>query len=150
MRDVKNPESIADHVFRTALITALIAEQEKLNVEKAIKIALIHDLPEIYIGDITPFDMSPKEKERLERKISKDLFEELGDVGKSYAKLLHEYFEQKSAEARIVKEADKLEFLIQGKEYEIAQKMKFDYPFAPKHLKNERIIRIYKELLSRP
>ncbi len=52
---VKNPETIADHTFRLALACWLLAEKRGLNAAKAVKMALAHDLCEVYAGDMTPF-----------------------------------------------------------------------------------------------
>ncbi|MDI6602830.1 MAG: HD domain-containing protein [Patescibacteria group bacterium] len=62
---IKNPESIAEHIFHEAIMAWVLARQRKnnLNVDKVVKIALIHDLCEIYAGDITPYDeILPKNK----------------------------------------------------------------------------------------
>jgi putative hydrolase of HD superfamily len=53
-RGVKNPETIADHTFGMAIIVWLLATKKGLNVKRAIKIALSHDLCEVFAGDITP------------------------------------------------------------------------------------------------
>lgn len=52
---VKNPETIAEHTFQVALGSWLLTEKANLNIKKAIKIALSHDLCEVYTGDVTPF-----------------------------------------------------------------------------------------------
>ncbi|WP_457743107.1 HD domain-containing protein, partial [Thermococcus sp.] len=57
LRGVPNPESIADHSFRVALITLFLADELKargveVNTEKALKIALLHDIGETRITDI--------------------------------------------------------------------------------------------------
>jgi putative hydrolase of HD superfamily len=52
---VKNPETIAEHIFQTAFLAWLLGREKGLNVGKIIKIALSHDLCEVYAGDKTPF-----------------------------------------------------------------------------------------------
>ena len=49
---VNNPESVADHSFRLAVLSMLYAEKLKLDTEKCIKLALIHDMCEVYTKDI--------------------------------------------------------------------------------------------------
>jgi putative hydrolase of HD superfamily len=57
LRGIKNPESIAEHTFRVALMAwTLGIQKHNFNIEKLIKIALVHDLCEVYAGDITPYD----------------------------------------------------------------------------------------------
>lgn len=57
LRGVPNPESIADHSFRVALITFFLADELKkrgveINPDKAVRIALLHDIGEARITDI--------------------------------------------------------------------------------------------------
>jgi 5'-deoxynucleotidase YfbR-like HD superfamily hydrolase len=54
LRNVKNPEKIADHIFVVSLLSWFLAREANLNIKKVIKIALSHDLCEVYSGDITP------------------------------------------------------------------------------------------------
>ncbi len=57
INNIKNPESIAEHVFRAALMAWFLGTKKKgLNIERIIKMALIHDLCEIYAGDTTTYD----------------------------------------------------------------------------------------------
>ena len=67
INQIKNPESIAEHVFRAAILGWVLGEKKKgFNIEKLIKIVLIHDLCEVYSGDITPYDsILPKSKKLL-------------------------------------------------------------------------------------
>ena len=69
LREVKNPETIAEHSFRVAIMGWLLANKKRgLNIEKIIKMALIHDIGEIYAGDITPYDsILPKNKKDLRK-----------------------------------------------------------------------------------
>jgi len=66
LRGVKNPESIAEHTFRVALMAWTLGRQKhNFNIEKLIKIALVHDLCEVYAGDITPYDtILPKDTKK--------------------------------------------------------------------------------------
>jgi len=54
LRNVENPEKIADHIFVVSLLSWFLAREANLNIKKVIKIALSHDLCEVYAGDITP------------------------------------------------------------------------------------------------
>jgi len=76
-REIKNPESVADHSFMVALLCILLGNR-KINREKAIKMALIHDLAEAEIGDIITKEkwpekgiISEKEKIKLEENVIK-------------------------------------------------------------------------------
>jgi len=74
LREVKNPETIADHTFRLAFISWFLAQKRNFNQKRAIKIAFSHDLCEVYAGDITPFlyypDL-PKDREKRRKILMK-------------------------------------------------------------------------------
>lgn len=146
LMQVKNPESIADHTFRVAVATWLIGEKANLNVERAIKIALFHDLCEVHAGDSTPFnyyhDLSRKKKkdEKLLMKwvrLSANEKKKRGRIKfnkekKGLLKLIkgldpkqkneiyshwYDYENRISKEARFVKQLDRIETLLQSIEY---------------------------------
>ena len=50
-RGIKNSESVADHSFMVTILCIAFPKQE-INKEKAIKMALVHDLGESEIGDL--------------------------------------------------------------------------------------------------
>src|SRR3989338_9682101 len=66
INDIKNGESIAEHIFRTSLMAWILGGQKKgLNIERVLKMALMHDICEIYAGDITPYDsVLPRNKKK--------------------------------------------------------------------------------------
>lgn len=71
---VKNPETIAEHTFRLAVAAWFLAEEKKINILRAIKIALFHDICEVYAGDITPVLYYPslcKDKEKRKKILMK-------------------------------------------------------------------------------
>jgi len=64
---VKKPDSAVDHSFRMALMAWFLGQERKINIEKAFKIALIHDICKVLTGDITPYDgLLPKDKKERE------------------------------------------------------------------------------------
>jgi len=111
-------ESVAAHSWRLALMVFLIADELNLDidVEKALKIALVHDIAESLTGDIDIIKIkdkkiSKKEKDELEFKTMNRLksidlkFNKISD-------LWQEYQENKTREAKIVKALDKLEAMV--------------------------------------
>ena len=80
-------------------------------------VALVHDLAESLVGDITPHDgVSADEKRRREEEAMRALAELSGDG--EILDLWREYDAAESPEARFVKELDKLETAMQAAEYE--------------------------------
>ena len=60
---IGNPESVAAHCWGMGLLALLTCPPE-LDREKVITLALIHDLAEVIVGDITPLDGVPKDEKR--------------------------------------------------------------------------------------
>lgn len=66
---VSNPESVGDHMYFMALM-ALTSTPENLDRSRCIEIALVHDLAECIVGDITPEKFSgvtKQEKHKMEQ-----------------------------------------------------------------------------------
>src|SRR5574344_788024 len=58
-------ESIAEHVYGTCILALSIDSEfeTNLDINKVVKMLVIHELGEVFIGDITPFDnITPEEK----------------------------------------------------------------------------------------
>ena len=66
VHQIKDSETTAEHIFRMTIIAWILGKEKRLNIEKVIKIALVHDLCEVYAGDITPYDsVLPTDKKKL-------------------------------------------------------------------------------------
>ena len=145
-------ESVAEHTFRTAVIAMVFGDILKLDTEKLIKMALLHDLAEIKIGDITPYDNIPlEEKLANEEKVLRELFQNL-PIEKEYIKLWLEYAQQRSSEAVILRNIDKLEMALQAKEYQNTYpKLDFNefLEDAEKKIDDEEIKKILKEIFAK-
>ena len=111
---VKDPESVAAHSYSVALLSALIAETKGLDVEKAVLMALIHDLAECETGDMTPEEKDMQLEDSSTRQILSTLPEPI--KGK-LLKLWDEYRKGTSKEAKLVKEIDKLDMGLQALTY---------------------------------
>ncbi|KAJ0091526.1 hypothetical protein Patl1_14437 [Pistacia atlantica] len=136
-RDVKDPESIADHMYRMGLMGLIMADipgidRDKLGIicfyfysfYQCIKMAIVHDIAEAIVGDITPSDgISKAEKSQREREALDHMCKLLGGEAraKEISELWMEYEENSSAEAKIVKDFDKVEMILQALEYENEQ-----------------------------
>lgn len=142
--EAKRPETIAEHIFRVAVVSWVLAKERKLNVKRAIKIALFHDLCEVYAGDMTPyFELLPEDKEkrkkfltrwvRLSKKEKEKRAQKKFEIEKkSLLKLIKnlkpktrdeiltawlDYEKGFSKEGRFVKQIDKIETMLQAIEY---------------------------------
>lgn len=112
-------ESVGDHSFAVALLAMLVAEKDffGLDVNKVVKMALFHDIGEIYGGDITPVDgISSEDKYKLEKESLRKLFSGF-PRSEEYLALWEEFEENKTEEAKFVKQIDKLEMAMQAAVY---------------------------------
>lgn len=146
---VEIAESVADHTFRVALLSWMVATERRGESEAAVDpsrvllIALAHDLPEAIAGDPTPYARSdiPSEtdprgrraflqrrqerdpglsadKRRAETSAMESLLAELPvSVAEQLRGAWREYEEQATPDARLVKQADRLETYLQSREY---------------------------------
>ncbi|XP_020583283.1 HD domain-containing protein 2 [Phalaenopsis equestris] len=120
---IKGAESIADHMYRMALMALISGDLPGVNRERCIKIAIVHDIAEAIVGDITPSDGVPKsEKSRREQIALSEMCEILGGGMRAdeIKELWTEYENNSSIEAKLVKDFDKVEMILQALEYEMA------------------------------
>lgn len=116
---IAKPESVADHSYAASMITMVLADMDgRLDAGRAIKMALLHDLAECVTGDITPGQMSPDEKERLEREAMDSILGRLPEsLRRMYGEIWQEYLERKTPESVLVHDADHLEMALQARRY---------------------------------
>jgi putative hydrolase of HD superfamily len=109
-------ESDAEHTWHLALFLMLLEKDlPGVDFQRLIKIALIHDMPEIYAGDTNPYRDDTSRKDEKERQAADKLFELLPpDLETEFKGLFQEYQDQRTLEARMVKSADKLLPLVQN------------------------------------
>ncbi|EFJ52951.1 hypothetical protein VOLCADRAFT_54922 [Volvox carteri f. nagariensis] len=123
-KNVNGPESIADHMYRMSMM-ALIATDSGVDVNRCIKMALVHDVAESLVGDITPHcGVSDQEKHLRELAAVGQIKEMLGvdtAAALEVESLWLEYEAASSPEALLVKDFDKLEMIITAFQYEQAQ-----------------------------
>lgn len=121
LRGVGDPESVAEHSFSLALMALVLAEERGMDACRAAAIALIHDLPESVIGDITPRERELMGEARYREVEEAGLREILSGLQPSSADLLlrlfQEYRESRTPEAALVKQLDRLEMAIQAASY---------------------------------
>ncbi|XP_067274034.1 HD domain-containing protein 2 [Pseudorasbora parva] len=118
-RSIKQPESVSDHMYRMSMM-ALTIQDISVNKDRCMKMALVHDLAECIVGDIAPADnVSKAEKHRREKEAMVHITGLLDDgLKREIYNLWEEYENQSTPEAKLVKELDQLEMIIQAHEYE--------------------------------
>ncbi|MCI0525115.1 MAG: HD family hydrolase [Acidobacteria bacterium] len=126
LRGVRDVESVASHSFGVAVIAMLLADRARargveVNVERLLRMALLHDLTESRTGDLPSTIKQYFDKASIkaaDERIAREMLAELGDLTESYLELWFDYEHRASIESRLVKAADKLDLLVQSREYE--------------------------------
>jgi putative hydrolase of HD superfamily len=110
---IRHPESVAAHSFGTAL-AALVRCPAELDRARVVAMALVHDLAEVRVGDITPHDgVSRDEKKRREAEAAAALFVN----HPALLALWHEAAEGQTPEARFVKACDLTDLALTARHY---------------------------------
>ncbi|HVP23997.1 MAG TPA: HD domain-containing protein [Conexivisphaerales archaeon] len=117
--EIRDPESVADHMYATALAAMMAGDLFDLDAEKMVRMALLHDVCEVITGDIQPGEMEASKKSRLESRALAKLLRPLpARIRKKYLAAFEEFNRGSSREARLVRDLDKLEMVVQAAEYE--------------------------------
>lgn len=115
-------ESVAAHSFGVAVTAMLIADEVLaqgvvIDVEKVLRIALLHDWAEARVGDMprtaTQY-FGADARKHAETAAFRDLTEPLDREDALYRNLYREYEERNSLEARVVKAADIIDLLVEA------------------------------------
>ena len=105
---VEAPESVAAHSWGMAILALKLCPPE-LNIERVLTLCLVHDLPEVVVGDLTPHD------DRSSK--AKDERNAMGQLAPEWVPLLDEYESQSTPEAVFVRSLDKLDMALQAEIY---------------------------------
>lgn len=122
LKGIEKVESVADHSWRMSFMVLLLTP-EKLDRQKVLEMCIIHDLGEAGIGDIKwesgTKTISPQKIKHVDETNAINSILE-GHLSKERIASLHlEFDEQKTPEAKFLKQIDKLEMAFQALEYEI-------------------------------
>jgi len=121
LRNIEDPETVADHSWGVALLTLVYSKEVGINEEKALKMALLHDIAEAETGDFVTRKIDDKqeiEKEEKE-KMEKEAVEKLsGLLGEELGEIWMEYEERETDEAKFVKDMDMIDMCLQALKYE--------------------------------
>lgn len=114
---VRDPESVAAHAWGVAWLVLALCPPH-VDRGRALAIAVVHDLAEVRVGDLTPHDpVTPAEKRHREEAAFRDLTGGRADL----QELLGEYLEASTPEGRFVRACDKLDMALQAAWYEARQ-----------------------------
>ena len=115
------PENVAGHSWRMALMAYFLTDEfPALDMEKVIKMCLIHDLGECFTGDIPTFRKTQADEAR-EAKLLSDWVNSLPEPYCAQMTALYAEMDAlETPEAKLYKSIDKLEAVIQHNESPIS------------------------------
>lgn len=115
----KRIESVAEHIYGTQMLALAIYSEYKyeIDIKKVILMLALHELEEIKIGDLTPFQITKKEKKKIGKKAVEDIIKNL-NIKEDIDKIIDEFDERITKEALFAHHIDKLECDLQCKLYD--------------------------------
>ncbi|KAI9142813.1 HD domain-containing protein [Paraphysoderma sedebokerense] len=151
---IPKAESIADHMHRMGLIAMLI-QDPSLDRNKCIKMAIVHDLAEAVVGDLTP-DCGISKEEKFKREkdamhhFTSSLLSSTPQAQEMYSLWL-EYEAGSTPEAQLIKDIDKFEMIVQAFEYEKEHKKELPsfWQSTKGKFKHPEIVSMVQELYKR-
>ena len=148
---IEHPESVADHSYGTAIMAMVLSDSQKLNTEKILKMALLHDLAESITGDFMPEEISRENKKIAEDDAMKEIFSKLpNNLAIQYEKIWQEFTHAITKESILLHEIDKLEMAIQAAKYSSEgfsnEKLGLFVESAKKEIKSKELLDILDTL----
>ncbi len=115
-------ESVAAHSFGVGVTAMLLSDEIKargfdLNIERVLRMALLHDWAETRIGDVPKTATNyfgATARKSAETLAFADIIRGLGASAPAYETLYHDYEQRDSLEAHLVKAADVIDLLVQA------------------------------------
>ncbi|WP_435335388.1 HD domain-containing protein [Haloarchaeobius sp. TZWWS8] len=120
LRGIADPESVAAHSWGVAYLTVLFADEAGVDRDRAVSMAVVHDVAEAETGDWatraddTAETYDAEEKAAAELAVVDDLLTDFAHA----RELWHEYESRNSPEARFVKDMDLVDMCLQAVVYE--------------------------------
>lgn len=121
LRGISNPESVAGHTWGVALLCLQYGRETDIDTDRALRMALVHDLAEAKTGDVATRvndadqRVSTAEKDRRERDAMDDLAPALDPEIRD---LWEEYEARETSESVFVKDMDLVDMCLQALVYE--------------------------------
>ena len=124
------PESVAEHSWRLALMAMLLCgvrEYKDLDMDRVIRMCLIHDLGEAFTGDIPAFEKTGEDTAEEEKRLAEWVDTFPGTLRTEFRTLYEEMRERKTPEAQLYKALDKMEAVIQHNESDLSSWLPLEY-----------------------
>lgn len=120
-------ESVAEHIYGVQMLALAMKSQYQydIDISKVIKMLAVHELEEIFIGDLTLFQISKEEKDILGHEAVSKVLKDLIDR-QEIKSLIVEFDERKTREAKFAYQCDKLECDLQSRVYDTNAEVSLD------------------------
>jgi len=116
--NIKDPESIAEHSHRAAMIAYVLAKLENVNAERTTLMVLFHDIHEARLNDLHKVGQRYIDFKAAETAAHKEQTVPLEQIGKNIFDLHEEIKNQTTKESVVARDADLLECFVQAREYQ--------------------------------
>lgn len=121
-------ESVAEHSWRLALMAMLAADEfPDLDMDRVIRMCIIHDLGEAFTGDIPAFDKTEADEQREDALLRQLIGTFPTPSRQEFSDLLQEMDALQTREAKLYKALDKLEALISHNEADLSTWLPLEY-----------------------
>jgi putative hydrolase of HD superfamily len=107
-KGVPEPESVAAHSWGMAILAMRLCPPD-LDLLRVLKLCLLHDLPEVVVGDLTPDDDTSTKAE--------DEHTAMKQLAPQWLDVFEEYEQQSTPEAVFARRLDKLDMGLQARVY---------------------------------
>ena len=115
--NIKDPESVAEHSQRAAVLGYFLAKMEKVDTSKVVLMCLFNDIHETRLNDLHKVGHRYIDFKEAENKAHTEQLQTLGKEGEELLIFMKEFQERKTKEAMVARDADLLENALQVKEY---------------------------------
>ena len=117
MINIDNPESVAEHCQRTAVIGFFLAKLENADPYRVTLMCLFNDIHETRLNDLHKVGHRYIDFKKAESVAHTEQLEPLGGSGKELLGLMSEYQQRNTHDAEVARDADLLENVLQAREY---------------------------------
>lgn len=139
-------ESVAEHIFGVQMLAIAMKSEYNydVDIQKVMMMIAIHELWEIIIWDLTEFQITRQEKEKIEHEAVHNILKNLID-GENIEQLFLEFDEHKTKEAKFAYQCDKLECDLQCKLYDEEWCVDLDKQQSCNAAENENVKKLLQE-----
>lgn len=142
-------ESVAEHIFGVQMLAiAMKSEyQYEVDIMKVILMLAVHELEEIYIGDLTQFQMTKEEKVKIGHEAVAKVLDGLIDK-EQILNIIIEFDERKTKEADFAYHCDKMECDLQSRLYDLEECVNLNEQEGNKTIEDTRVRNLLNKGMS--